>query len=557
MLGAKGAKWRNLKGAPAAGGKLIYGGGTNGVGVTIAPPKVYLVFWGSQWGSQSTNGSGDFTYSGDPKGLAPNEQAFFKGLGTNGELWSGTVTQYCQGIGAGATSCPASNTQHVGFPTGGALAGVWEDTSSAEPHQASGHQLGQEAVKAAAHFGNTTSASNRNVIYFINSPTGANPDNYQNAGFCAWHDYTGDSQLSGGGVSSPYGPLAFSNMPYVPDQGTSCGANFVNSHGPLDGVTIVGGHEYGEWLTDSFPAGGWTDSSGAENGDKCAWLSSGPGRAQNLTLATGSFAVQSLWANDANNGTGGCDISHPIIPNPGGNTVTMSNPGSQTSTVGTAASLQIHASDSGAAALSYSATGLPAGLSINSSSGLISGTPTTAASYSPTVTAADSTGASGSTSFSWTVNPSGTGGGIVNGGFEAGNLSGWTTSGTAHAESVTTSGPHSGSYAALLGNTSATNGYSSISQTFTASSGTSMLTFWYNVSCKGTVSSDWAIATLVDNTTSTTTRPLKRTCVASSGWKSVSVAITAGNSYTLTLTNHDNGATATPTYTKYDDVGLS
>ena len=88
------------------------------------------------------------------------------------------------------------------------------------------------------------------------------------------------------------------------------------------------------------------------------------------------------------------------------NTVTVTNPGNQTSTVGTAVSLQIGATDSASGqTLTYSATGLPAGLSINSSSGLISGTPTTAGTTSVTVTATDTTGASGSASFTWTVNP--------------------------------------------------------------------------------------------------------------------------------------------------------
>ncbi len=88
----------------------------------------------------------------------------------------------------------------------------------------------------------------------------------------------------------------------------------------------------------------------------------------------------------------------------GGNTVTVSNPGGQNSTVGTAASLPVQASDSASGqTLSYSATGLPAGLSINTSTGLISGTPTTAGTSNVTVTAKDSTGATGSASFSWTV----------------------------------------------------------------------------------------------------------------------------------------------------------
>jgi O-glycosyl hydrolase len=87
-----------------------------------------------------------------------------------------------------------------------------------------------------------------------------------------------------------------------------------------------------------------------------------------------------------------------------GNTVTVTNPGNQTTTAGTAVSLQVKASDSASGqTLSYSATGLPAGLSISPSTGLISGTPTTAGTSSVTVTATDTTGASGSASFTWTV----------------------------------------------------------------------------------------------------------------------------------------------------------
>jgi serine protease len=555
--GAVPFRGRQVPQSPATSANdLNYGGGIGGVGVTTGPEKVYLVFWGSQWGTQGTNSAGNFTYSGDPQGVAPDLQAFMKGLGTGGELWSGVMTQYCDGVATGSQSCPSSNTQHVGYPTGGALAGVWEDTSAAAPSAATAHQLAQEAENAATHFGNTTTSSNRDVQYVIVSPTGTNPDNYQTGGFCAWHDYSGDSTMDGGGAVG--GPtLAFTNLPYIPNAGSSCGQNFVNagSAGTLDGVTIVEGHEYAETVTDQFPAGGWTDSSGAENGDKCAWISSGQGASQNITLTTGTFAVQSTWANDFNGGAGGCEISHPIVTNPTTNTVTVTNPGNQTSTVGTAVSLQIHATDSASGqTLTYSATGLPAGLSINSSSGLISGTPTTASTYSVTVKATDTTGASGSASFTWTVNGTSGGGGIVNGGFETGNLSGWTASGA--ATGVTTSGPHSGTYAALLGSSSPTNGDSNIAQTFTVPAGDGSLSFYYNVTCPDTVTYDWATATLKNNTTGTTTTVLGKTCVSSSGWKQVTATVVAGDSYTLTLTSHDDNYSGDPTYTKYDDVTL-
>ena len=95
----------------------------------------------------------------------------------------------------------------------------------------------------------------------------------------------------------------------------------------------------------------------------------------------------------------------------GQNTVTVTNPGSQTGTVGAAASLQIHATDSASGqTLSYSATGLPAGLTINASTGLISGTPTTSGSNTVTVTVKDTTGATGTAGFAWNVSGSGGGG---------------------------------------------------------------------------------------------------------------------------------------------------
>ncbi|MFB7511560.1 hypothetical protein ACFC0P_50885, partial [Streptomyces broussonetiae] len=344
--------------------------------------------------------------------------------------------------------------------------GVWYDNSAASPSAATGHQLGAEAVKAAGHFGNTTAASNRDAYYVILSPHNTNPDNYQGQ-YCAWHDYNGDSTLTGGPVSSSYGDIAFSNQPYNMDSGSGCGVGFVNSPGTLDGWTMTLGHEWHEMMSDQNPAGGWTNQTGSsyngqENSDECAWISPGStGGAANVTMGTGTFAEQASWSNDTNN----CAISHPIVGGSGG----------------------------------------------------------------------------------------GTGGTLTNGTFETGSLSSWTTSGTT---SATTSAAHSGTYGAMLGSTNPTN-TSSVSQSFTAPSGSSRVSFWYNVTCPDTVSYDWATATLQDTTAGTTTTLLGKTCTQGAGWKQVSGTVTAGHNYTLTLTNKDDNYAGDATYTYYDDVTVS
>jgi subtilisin-like proprotein convertase family protein len=83
----------------------------------------------------------------------------------------------------------------------------------------------------------------------------------------------------------------------------------------------------------------------------------------------------------------------------------VTNPGNQNSTVGTAISPVNHTASGGTAPISWSASGLPAGLSINSSTGSVSGTPSAAGTFNVTVTATDSSSPvkTGTTSYTWTV----------------------------------------------------------------------------------------------------------------------------------------------------------
>jgi hypothetical protein len=265
---------------PTRSSNLYYHGGVGGIGIESAP-RVYVVFYGSQW-------------SNDPSGEAALVRNFLNGVG--GSSWLNSVTQYCQGVSSGTYFCNGAGTA-AGNPSG-ILAGVWFDNGSAAPSRPAQSDLAAEAVRAAAHFGNTAAGSNATTQYVIATAHGNNSSGFGTQ-YCAYHSST----------SSSYGYVAYTNLPYMTDAGATCGANF-NGLGPNAGVTIVEGHELAETMTDQFPNGGWLDGSGAENGDKCAWISSGQGATANIKISTGTFPVQSLWSNAFNSGKGGCVMSY-------------------------------------------------------------------------------------------------------------------------------------------------------------------------------------------------------------------------------------------------------
>jgi hypothetical protein len=166
--------------------------------------------------------------------------------------------------------------------------------------------------------------------------------------------------------------------------------------------------------------------------------------------------------------------------------VSIINPGSMTTAAGAAVSYQVQAIDTATGSLSYSARGLPAGLSISSTTGVISGTASTAGTYSVTLTGKDSSGPSGSASFTWTVG-SGSGGGCAaaqllgNPGFETGTASPWTASSGVIADS-SKEPPHSGTWDAWLDGYGKTT-TDTLAQTVTLPSGcaTDSLSYWLHI----------------------------------------------------------------------------
>jgi serine protease len=255
-------------------------------GAVQTAPAVYLVFWGSQWTGN------------DSAGEAARLQNFLGGLYGGADTWSTSTTQYCQGVASGSTNCSlASSGNTISHPANSPLLGVWNDNTVTAPTHPKQSQLAAEAVRAAGHFA-ALAGFNSKAQFVIATAHNNNASGFGSS-YCAWHSST----------SSTYGSLAYTNLPYMPDAGASCGANFVNAVGPLDGVTIVEGHEYAETVSDPFPNSGWLDANGAENGDKCAWIRSGQGKSSNITISSGTFPVQSLWSNNFN-GVGGCVITY-------------------------------------------------------------------------------------------------------------------------------------------------------------------------------------------------------------------------------------------------------
>lgn len=145
---------------------------------------------------------------------------------------------------------------------------------------------------------------------------------------------------------------------------------------------------------------------------------------------------------------------------------------------------------------------------------------------------------------------------LTNGGFEAGDLSGWTAGGTARVTSVVSAGAHEGTRAVRLGASTETNGESTVSQTFTAPSGSARLSVWYSMTCPDTVTYAWARVVLKDNDTGATSYPLAKTCTNGQGWQQVTAPLTAGHSYTLTLVNRDDNHPDDPVSTLFDDVSV-
>jgi hypothetical protein len=154
-----------------------------------------------------------------------------------------------------------------------------------------GHLIDTSAAKG----GSNTSAILAEVQKMIPNPDPSGNGYYPvytdvprgNAGYCAWH-----SAGTANGV-----PVQFAFFFKLDgDAGCDPADNTTGHSQGLAALANVTAHELAEARSDPASPGAWYDSSGAENGDKCAWTFN----VASVTFSNGSnWKLQGEWSNAA------------------------------------------------------------------------------------------------------------------------------------------------------------------------------------------------------------------------------------------------------------------
>lgn len=273
-------------------------------GRVLLNPRVFVVFWGSEWGGADAKGMPTL----DPLAVAPVVVDFLGRLGGPGDHWSTILTQYCAGAPLDATSC-GPRTQRIAPLVSSPLRGWWVDTSAAPGMSNLAAQQGDfdgEISAALNHF----NAAGPDDIVVLMLPPGK-----QSAPCGAFHTYgkTKYGQRAAIVLSYPTeGPYCFGTPPV-------CDLAAPADCLPKTAWTVQQwiSHEYAETVTDPFPYNclatkficGWnvTNAPVYEGGDGATFTEIAIcGRTAFVQLNGKKVVVNTLWSNTANGGQGGC-----------------------------------------------------------------------------------------------------------------------------------------------------------------------------------------------------------------------------------------------------------
>jgi len=215
---------------------------------TIMPTTTAsTIFWGTTWG----------TYRGDK---ISGMNLWYQGFG--GSNYAQSSDEY-----TGTNGQVGPTVTYLGYAI---------DTSAAPSGAPSTGAVLNEVCKVIT---NPDPSGNGYYAVYTDTPRG-------NAGYCAWHSYG-----SCGNTNVQF--AFFFNLDNDPgcDPGDTSG---LHSQG-LAAIANVSAHELSEARTDPRN-GGWYDSRGNENGDKCAWTFGAP----LVTFTNGSqWKLQGEWSNNA------------------------------------------------------------------------------------------------------------------------------------------------------------------------------------------------------------------------------------------------------------------
>lgn len=221
-------------------------------GVIMPTADVYPIFWGTSWPG----------YSGDKiSGI----DSFYSGWNTAN--YAKTTNEYsdASGIYVGDTSSSAPSVIDGSTASGG------NSTSTIL------NEVAKEINAGAVPFDTT---GNGYYPVYTDVPRGG-------ARYCAWH--------SSGTVNGQRVQFAFF-FKLDGDPGCDVSDTLTGHSQGLAALGNVSAHELAEAMTDPTSPGAWYDSSGYENGDKCAWTFNVP----YVTFANKTnWMVQGEWSNAA------------------------------------------------------------------------------------------------------------------------------------------------------------------------------------------------------------------------------------------------------------------
>jgi hypothetical protein len=254
--------WKSPLLRPNASGNLQYGGGPVMSGTT----HVYVIFWEPTGNVSSTYHSLIERYFNDVGGT---------GLYNNN-------TQYTDSSG----NVPSSTT----------LAGTWVDNTAYPESPLLDSDIQNEVSRAQS--ANSWSSS-IDTIFFVFTEAGQDlcSDSSQSQcasnAFCAYHNYFGSNTI-------------YAAMPYAASFHCNSGQG-PNGDQAADQTINVTSHEQMEAASDPL-LNAWTDSSGQEIGDKCAWIfGSANADGSNVTWNGHPYLVQQEWDNVQS----GCVLTGP------------------------------------------------------------------------------------------------------------------------------------------------------------------------------------------------------------------------------------------------------